>query len=241
MPSSKAAPRRERHLSRCRAAVLVPEEPTGRGGSRSARGGDRCLAFVYPDPREPFSERCARRPAMSTRVTDEQVLTWARKLRRLSELARVRQARPEVAGEAHAARRHDRAFGAPGDAATLAETWWSSPRGQRTSYRTNWCSRTARFCCCYTGIAAGVERPVPPADYRAAWAFGAKYEPETKGARRPRHLPSTRARSRRSMEEAKPRCARPGRLLSRAKSAPGRYQALGSWSRRDSSVGRAYD
>jgi hypothetical protein len=238
-----------------RAPAGTPSKPMPCCGARprgADRRGDRVpraaatVAWPSSTPTRASRSVSAARGVRRTRVTDEQVLhglTWARKLRRRSELARVRQARPEVAGEAHAARRHDRAFGAPGCRDPGGNVVVPRPAG--SGRRTE---RTGAHEPRGSAAAAAIrESPLalsgrcrPPTTGRRG-ALGAKYEPETKGARRPRHLPSTRARSRRSMEEAKPRCARPGRLLSRAKSAPGRYQALGSWSRRDSSVGRAYD
>jgi hypothetical protein len=118
---------------------------------------------------------------MSTRVTDEQVLhalAWARNYGDVVEWTRVAKRGPKwlvkLAQQGVTIEYSGRL-----DAATLAETsWFLGPRAADVVPNELVLTNREVLLLLY-GIAAGAERPVPRADYRAAWARGEKYEPET--------------------------------------------------------------
>lgn len=118
---------------------------------------------------------------MSTRVTDEQVLhalTWARNYGDIVEWTHVASRGPkwlvklaqqgvtiEAAGHL--------------DAASLREmSPFLAPRAQDVVPSELVLTNREVLLLLY-GIAAGAERPVPRAHYRAAWARGESYEPDT--------------------------------------------------------------
>jgi hypothetical protein len=128
---------------------------------------------------------------MSSRVTDEQVrhaLTWARNYGDVLGWKRIATRGPKwlvkLAQQGVTIEHSGRI-----DAASLREmSPFLTPRALDVVPSELALTNREVLLLLY-GIAAGAERPVPRADYRAAWDRGEKYEPDTT-ALAPRSTPS---------------------------------------------------